>query len=374
MFEKKSVKFTILVIVIIILIAMIASLSIIIYKLVKENENMTEELKNISNKLNNNIAIENNSSAMPDVEDTIENSINSEVEENSKSIISNNDEPNSKKVTLSQLSGDFYKIEEITKEEREIRKVKNYKNFEFDLDSDGEIDKITLKHVVNENEEENSYDRNYYTLEYNGENIYERWYGYGNVGIVDLDESDDFVEVWVYDDGPSDDPCYIFFRKVGNELIELGCFDVDLGFYADGKGKVLAANRQMPWIEPTVFDSYYTIENNKFVKHELDFSYNPNFEYTSKDLYFTTDLENLEKFKNDNSQNDETQFDVSQVETLTQKAEKHNIYKLDENTKFKIIEFVKRTNEYESQNLKIELSDGRIGYLIHPYGVFYIFD
>ena len=27
-----------------------------------------------------------------------------------------------------------------------------------------------------------------YTLEYNGETIYERWYGYGNVGIVDLDE------------------------------------------------------------------------------------------------------------------------------------------------------------------------------------------
>ena len=59
---------------------------------------------------------------------------------------------------------------------------------------------------------------------------------------------------------------------------------------------------------------------------------------------------------------------------LTKKAERNNIYKLDENIKFNIIEFVKRTNEYESQNLKIELSDGRIGYLIHPYGVFYIFD
>lgn len=374
MTEKKSVKSIIFVVVIVALIAMITLLSIIVYKLVKENEKIAEELKNISNKINNNIAIENNSSDTPNIEEKIENITNSEVEENSNSIIVSNDEQNTKKVTLSQLSGDFYKIEEITKEEREIRNVKNYKDFEFDLDNDGEIDKIKLRHVVKEDEEENSYDRTYYTLEYNGNVIYERWEGYGKVGIVDLDESDDFLEVWVYDDGPSDDPCYIFFRKVGNELIELGCFDVDIGFYADGKGKVLAANRLMPWIEPRVFDSYHTIENNKFIKHELDFSYNKNFEYTSKDLYFTTDLENLEKFENDKSQNDESQFDITPGEAITQKAERHNIYKLDENTKFKIIEFVKRTNEYESQNLKIELSDGRIGYLIHPYGVFYIFD
>jgi len=374
MSEKKSVKSTVFVVVIIALIVMITLLSNIVYKLVKENKKIAEELKNISNKINNNLAIENNSSDTPDVEEKIENITNSEIEENGNSVLANKDEVNSKKVTLSQLSGDFYEIEEIIKEEREIWNVKNYKDFEFDLDSDGEIDKIKLRHVVNENEEENSYDSTYYTLEYNGEAIYERWEGYGKVGIVDLDESDDFLEVWVYDEGPSDDPCYIFFRKIGNELIELGWFEVDLGFYADGKGKVLAANRQMPWIEPRVFDSYHSIENNKFVKHELDFSYNPDFEYTSKDLYFTTDLENLERFENDDSQNNESQFEITPGEAITQKAERHNIYKLDENTKFKIIEFVKRTNEYESQNLKIELSDGRTGYLIHPYGVFYIFD
>lgn len=352
--NKKQVKIRISTLLLVIAIFIIIILCIIICILLNENSLIKSKNAELSN--SKNIELHENAN-----ESIAENLDKNEEFGNDTTNIENN---NSKKITLPQIDGEFYEIEEIIKEERVIENVKNYKDFEFDLDKDGEIDKITLRHIVNENEEENSFDREYYTLEYNGETIYERWYGYGKIGIVDLDESDEFLEVWIYDDGQSDDPCYIFFRKDGKELVELGWFEVDLGFYVDGKGKVLAANRLMPWVEPTVFDSYYTIENNVFKKHNLDFSHNESFEYTSNNCFFTTDLEYLEKLKNDDSQSDD----------FIKKGEKYNINKLDENTKFKIIEFVKRTNEYETQNLKIELSDGRSGYLIHPYGVFYMYD
>ena len=344
--NKKSIKINLSTLFIIILIIIIAVLSFFVCKLVKENKNIKNELDAASNESVSNLIDEN---------------IDKEEEENS-------DEEEKEDITegvkLSQLEGEFYKIEEIIKEEREIVNVKNYKDFEFDLDNDGEVDKITLRHIVNKDEEETSVDRDYYTLEYNGKTVYERWYGMGNVGIVDLDDTDENLEVWVYDEGPSDDPCYIFYRKDGNEMIKLGGFDVDRAFYTDGKGTVLAADRFMPWVEPTVFDAYYTIKNNKFAKNELDFSYNKDFEYTSTEGFFTTDLENLEKLKNDDSE----------YEDLIIKGEKYNINKLDENTKFKILDFVEKTKEYDAQSLKIELLDGTQGYLIHPYGVFYIYD
>lgn len=343
--NKKSIKINLSTLFIIILIIIIAVLSFFVCKLVKENKDIKNELNAVSNE---------------SVSNLIDEEIDKEDEENSDE---EEKEDTTEGIKLSQLEGEFYKIEEIIKEEREILNVKNYKDFEFDLDNDGEIDKITLRHIVNE-EEETSVDRDYYTLEYNGKTVYERWYGMGNVGIVDLDDTDECLEVWVYDEGPSDDPCYIFYRKDGNEMVELGVFEVDRAFYTDGKGRILAADRLMPWVEPSVFDSYYTIENNKFEKHELDFSYNKDFEYTSTEGFFTTDLENLEKLKNDDSE----------YEDLIIKGEKYNINKLDENTKFKILDFAEKTNEYDAKSLKIELLDGTQGYLIHPYGIFYIYD
>lgn len=354
--DKKGIYNVIIIMVSIIIIL----LNAIICILLNENKMIKEKIESISN---NNI--------FDDIEDDSQiidanNYMNQELshEKTEEENVVNNEENDNAKI-CPQLNGQFYNIKTIMKEFRNNQNIKNYKDFEFDLDNDGIIDKVTLRHIVNEDEERYSNDRDYYRLEYDGELIYEHWYGLGSVGIVDLDSSDNFLEIWVYDDGPSDDPCYIFYRKVGNEMIEMGSFDVDIDFCVDGKGTMLAADRCMPWVEPTVFDSYYTIENNKFKKHDLDFSYNKNSEYyTSKELFFTTDLENIEKMQQDNST----------IEDLIKKGEKYNIKKLDENTKFKVIEFVERKNEYDPQNLKIELIDGTKGYLIHPYGLFYVFD
>lgn len=104
-----------------------------------------------------------------------------------------------------------------------------------------------------------------------GKPIYDHWDGYGSVGIVDLDSRDKYLDIWVYDDGPSDDPGYYFFRKVENKIIKTGELGVERGFLCDGKGRILAAHRDLPWISLQVFNCYYTIENNKFRKHTLVF-------------------------------------------------------------------------------------------------------
>ena len=262
--------------------------------------------------------------------------------------------------TVSQMPGVFYEIKDLTKESRSNEDIKNYKDFEFDLDGDGIIDKITLKHIVNKNEPEYSSERSYYILSYNGKTIYEHWEGRGTVGIVDLDATDKYLEIWVYDGGPSDDPYYHFYRKVGNEIIKMGNFSVDIAFLCDGNGTVLSADREAPFVNPTVFENYYTIENNKFKENNLDFSYNKDVEYTSNRGLFTKDLNNLKKFINAT-----TGVSISNIEN---EIEKYDIHKLDKNTTFKIKEFVKKESEDAVRDLKIVLSDGTEGYLIHPYG------
>ena len=341
--EKKSNKISVSTILLGVALVIIIILCIYIFKLSRKIDTLLENINSDYNSLNENDNIDTKT-------DT--------------TILNDKD-------TLPQLPGEFLDIKSITKEYRDNQNVKNYKDFEYDLESDGIIDKITLKHIINENEEQYSSDREYYVLEYNGKSIYDHWYGLGTVGIVDLDNTDKYLEIWVYDDGPSDDPVYSFFRKVGNQIIEVGYFEMERGFLCDGKGKVLAADRNSPWVNPQVFNCYYTIENNEFKKHSLDISYNKDYEYTSNEVFFTTSLENLKMFEKDKS----NVIGTGNANDLVTLGKKHNINKLDPNTKFKIVEFVENENEeYSGINLKVILSDGTTGYLIHPYGIFYIFD
>ena len=83
------------------------------------------------------------------------------------------------KDTLPQLAGEFSDIKSIIKEYIDNKDVENYKDFDYDLDSDGIIDKIILKHIINENEDLYSSNRDYHVLEYNGKTICDYWEGRG---------------------------------------------------------------------------------------------------------------------------------------------------------------------------------------------------
>lgn len=269
----------------------------------------------------------------------------------------------SKEKKSTQMEGTFYPISGIARETRDNYDVKNYKDFQYDIDGDGESDLIRLKHIIDENEDEYSSRRDYYSLVCNDKVVYEHWAGMGSVGIVDLDKTDNMLEIWVYDDGFSDDPVYHFYRKVGTKIVELGEFNVENGFITDGKGRIAAAGREMPDIYPGIYRYYYTIEDNKFVEHELDFSYNKDFEYSIISGYFTEDIANLENYKK--------ALNNSYDENIINHPETYNITKIDSTTKFKIDSFVE--DEWVL-DLKVTLSDGTEGYLIHPYGRFEFYD
>lgn len=339
--EKKSIKFNLITGLLIVAIVIIILLCIYIIRLSTKVDTISERTETSS-------LTEKTTSISDSLSET--NTLDNTTETTNKYI-------------LPQLNGEFSDIKSITKDYRDNQNVKNFKDFSYDLDSDGTIDKITLKHITNENEDE------YYLLEYNGKSIYEHWNGMGSVGIVDIDDTDNYLDIWVYDDGSSDDPMYYFYRKIENQIINMGEFSIERSFMCDGKGKILVAGRELPWVEPQVFNCYYTIENNLFKKHSLDFSYNKDYEYTTRDGFFTTNLENLKKFEQNKSASDNSE------DYLITLGEKYNINKLDENTKFKIIEFVKKDiEEYSVTDLKVTLSDGTTGYLIHPYERFYIYD
>lgn len=354
--EKKKISISTILLILAIIIIIV--MGIYIYKINNEKkENMME---------NSNSQTDENSKLKNLAENGYENNSNESEDDGPQPMNKNIDSQSTSSKVVPQLAGKFYEIKSIIKEYRDNEKVKNYKDFNYDLDSNGTTDKITLKHIVNEKEEEYSSERDYYTLEYNGKSIYDHWDGMGSVGIVDLDSRDKYLDIWVYDDGPSDDPGYYFFRKVGNKIIKMGELGVERSFLCDGKGRILAAHRDMPWISPQVYNCYYTIENNKFKKNNLDFSYNKNYEYTSSTGFFTTDLENLKKFEKEDSKNGD-------IKELIALGKKYNINKLDKNEKFKVIKFVE-TEENSPVDIKVKLSDGTEGYLIHPYGRFYIYD
>ena len=93
--------------------------------------------------------------------------------------------------------------------------VVNFKDFKYDLDSDGEIDTITLK-----NQQYGSHD---FTLFLNGEEFYQFPDGGVGVYIVDLLANDSTCQVAACNEDPSGEGLnYTIFRKQGNEMIYSG--------------------------------------------------------------------------------------------------------------------------------------------------------
>lgn len=90
---------------------------------------------------------------------TTENVVSSTKNEIEENVIDNNNENNidtTSKVDekepievkwekLVQFDNRFFKLKDIAKEYRECDKIKNYKDFNYDLDGDGVIDKITIR-------------------------------------------------------------------------------------------------------------------------------------------------------------------------------------------------------------------------------------
>ena len=149
------------------------------------------------------------------------------------------------------------------------------------------------------------YDMSEGYVEVNGEK--ESFYAtaISNVAIVDIDKTDSYKEIALYDEGPSDDPAIILFRYCDGELYNLGEFygryDHDYVLF-DHEGKILSADGYIDFLDTKIVDKYYEVKGNKSVSVSADTSGALNKSYrVSKDMSvaFSTskddvyDLENI---------------------------------------------------------------------------------
>lgn len=89
----------------------------------------------------------------------------------------------------------------------------------------------------------------------------------GKVYIIDLDSRDNYKEIAVYDNGPSDDPSFTYFRYIKGNVINLGTVAPGL---ADGKGRLIGWYSLAGFIKPDICSGWYELHNNKVIFKEND--------------------------------------------------------------------------------------------------------
>lgn len=117
----------------------------------------------------------------------------------------------------------------LSAEERGLVVNQEGKSYQYDLNGDGKEEKILFERVSSEEDEYMTYPQ----LTINGK-VYDAE-ALGKIGIymcadsmgewylVDLDSTDSYKELAIYDNGPSDDPITFFLRFDGKKLIHCGC-------------------------------------------------------------------------------------------------------------------------------------------------------
>lgn len=231
------------------------------------------------------------------------------VKENSASVETTNEE------VVSSNSNEYDKLENLAIEYRLSSKIRNYKDFNYDLDGDGNIDKITIRKDKNDEEGRN------YKFELNGIEFAENSFS-PEIYIVDLNENDKNLEVIIFDIGASDDLEYSIYVKKndGMELLEI-INGQDL--ILDGNGNFKVKTILTSGITPDVYNKIYNFNNNSITYKNDDFDMN--LEYSTYGFCFITkDLANRERYQN------------GQVSTL----EAAEIYELSPNASFKIKSFI----------------------------------
>ncbi|MCX7747366.1 MAG: YARHG domain-containing protein [Clostridia bacterium] len=107
------------------------------------------------------------------------------------------------------------------------------------------------------------------------------------IKIIDIDYSDSYKEVAVYDDGPSDDPKWNIYAKVEDNFKEVG----EINSYTldtDGSGKFRGSFDDVWCFKPEVILGYWEINSN----HELEYKNEDKKKYIGKK--YTLQLGNAE--------------------------------------------------------------------------------
>ena len=174
---------------------------------------------------------------------------------------------------------------------------------EYDLDGDGEADKINA--VLKADNDDSSF------VEVNGMKVaLELSNPTGSINIIDLDRRDNYTEVAVFDDGPSGDPTITFLRYDGRKLYTIG--SIDRYALMDGEGKFISWFHLANNFKPQFFSAWGEFKNNEYVitNHDVEQYIGKTYEVDgtgffaplefNPEVYFehvVWDSENLREFK-----------------------------------------------------------------------------
>ena len=250
------------------------------------------------------------------------------------------------KVKLVQFDTTFYTLKEAAKEYRLSEKIKNYKDFNYDLDGDGKKDKITIQKDKKLSKE---YDRDYYVFKLNGKKFSEGEFR-PEIYIVDLNKKDKTTEVIIFDEGATDNPKDNIFIKKGSKMKRVkNIWGSDLR--VNKKGYIIGDAEPVPTLN--VYRQYYVYSKGKISTKKLNTNKfkNTNLKVAGNYFYFTTKLSNIDKFSE--------YFNGSDYKTALKKA---NIQQIKKGTSFKAIKFI-NNHSYGENIMNVQLSNGKKGYL-----------
>lgn len=187
----------------------------------------------------------------------------------------------------------------------------------YDLNQDGELDKILANFAGGKES----------VIEVNGHKIAVAFDKPVDFYLIDLIQDDGFIEIGVYDDGPSADPKTTFYRYSGKRLYKLATINTDIkakctiypyygNVLTDGKGKIIGPDHIAKFLSPNIVKGYYSIEGDRFKLKSIDYKKYLEDEYTftsdfdaffveknletkisKKDLNFSWDENEIVKFK-----------------------------------------------------------------------------
>lgn len=206
----------------------------------------------------------------------------------------------------------------------------------YDLNGDGEEEKINA--VLKANYEEGNY------IEVNGTKV--TLYPCnpsGEIQIIDLDGSDCYAEIAIFDDGPSGDPSIAFFRYDGKELNSIG--SIDRNALMDGKGKFISWFHLANNFKPQFYSAWGEFKDNQYVitNHDVEQNIGKTYEVNGSGFFVPLD------------KNPENFFEYAVWDMETQREFKA--------TKIKLLDIHFNTDDRTLNWFYVELPDGERGLL-----------
>jgi len=240
------------------------------------------------------------------------------------------------------LDTKFYKLNDAAIYTKTLEK--NSKTFEYDLDNDGKKNKLVI-----------DFDQNIIKYDNNPE-ITKAFLGKSErthtVYVVDIDESDSYLDIVIFSKSDEEHEYHVL-KNVNGKLelmtIPKDSFSYGLGvnkieayhIYLDGNDKMLYLDEVEENLSPMITTQYYDLTDG-IKKIDMDSSniIDKNFEAKAR-IYFTTINMYGEHLYTDLKANNEI---------------------LPAGTKFKILDIV------DSSIKRVELEDGRVGFIFPKYG------